>query len=164
MLEILDCQLDVAFPVGQHLHCLVAQLPNHLVRAEVGYVVADAGAQWKLVRSVLEAVAGGESGLGKVHLLVFPEGGLPLRHLDDMLAFLGERFRPGTITMFGLEHVTLRTYRTLLERFRDDNPAALERVRKDLEAGSAEGAPVNLCLVVVKEEGGRLPVPVCHGE
>lgn len=158
MLEILDCHLDVAFPVGRHLHCLVAQLPNHLVRAEAGYVVADGAAQWRAVRSVLEAVAGGGSGLRQVHLLVLPEGGMPLAHLDDLLALLAGRFRPSTVTMFGLEHVTLRTYRALLERFGDDNPAALGRVQRDLEAGSPEGAPVNLCLVAVKEETGRLRV------
>ncbi|MBL0278017.1 MAG: hypothetical protein IPQ24_18435 [Anaeromyxobacter sp.] len=158
MIEILDCHLDVVLPVGQHPHCLVAQLPNRLRRSEVGFQVADPAAQWRSARSVLEAVASGEGGLGKLHFLVLPEGCLPLAHLDDLLAFLGERFRPSTVTIFGLEHVTLRTYRALLERFREDNPAALERVQRDLAGGSAEEAPVNLCCVAVKEEGGRLRV------
>jgi len=59
MIEILDCPVDVAFPVGHHRHCLVAQIPNHLVRSEVGYVVADPERQWQTIRSVLEVVAGG---------------------------------------------------------------------------------------------------------
>jgi predicted amidohydrolase len=158
MIEILDCPVDVVFPAGHHRHCLIAQIPNHLVRSEVGYVVGDPERQWQRVRSVLEVVAGGDSGFRKVHLLVFPEGCLPLRHLDDMLALLGERFRPSTVTMFGLEHVALRTYRDLLVRFRDDNPGALERVLKDLEAGGEERAPVNLCCIAVKERGGKLRV------
>ena len=158
MLEILDCPVDVVFPVGHHRHCLVAQIPNHLVRTEVGYVVADPEAQWRMVRSVLEVVAGGDSGFRKVHLLVFPEGCLPLVHFDDMLAFLSERFGPSTVTMFGLEHVALHTYRDLLARFRGDNPAALERVLKDLDSGSEQNAPVNLCCIAVKEKGGRLRV------
>jgi hypothetical protein len=158
LIEILDCHIDVAFPVGQHPHCLVAQIPNRLRRSEVGYVVADPEQQWQTVRSVLDVVAGGDAGFGKLHLLVFPEGCLPLAHLDDMLAYLAERFRPSTVTMFGLEHVTLRTYRELLERFGDDNLQALDRVRRDIATGSAESAPVNLCCIAVKEEDGRLRV------
>jgi hypothetical protein len=158
MLEIIDTQVDVVFPVGHHQHCLVAQIPNHLVRTEVGYVEADPERQWRVVRSVLDAVAGGDSGFRKVHLLVFPEGCLPLSHFDDLLASLSERLHPSTVTMIGLEHVALRTYRALLERFKDDNPLALEQVDKDLEAGSEERAPVNLCCIFVKEQGGRLRV------
>jgi hypothetical protein len=155
MMEIIDCALDVSFPVGQHPHCLIAQIPNQLERAEVGYVVADPDRQWRAVRSVLEAVAGGNGGFGKLHFLVFPEGCLPLAHLDDMLSYLAGHLRTGTVTMFGLEHVALRTYRELLERFSGDNPQALERVRRDIGAGSAERMPVNLCCVAVKEESGR---------
>jgi hypothetical protein len=158
MIEILDCAVDVDFLVGHHRHCLVAQIPNHLERTGVGLVVADPERQWRTVRSVLDVVAGGDSGFRKVHLLVFPEGCLPLVHFDDMLAFLAERFRPSTVTMFGLEHVALRTYRDLLTRFRDDNPMALDRVLKDLDAGSEERAPVNLCCIAVKERSGRLRV------
>ncbi len=158
MLQIIDRPLDVLFPVGTHRHCLVAQIPSHLVRSEVGYVVADPAAQWQVIRSVLDVVAGGDSGFRKVHLLVFPEGCLPLEHLDDLLASLSERTRPSTVTMIGLEHVALRTYVGLLERFEADNPEALVQVRKDLEEGAELRSPVNLCCVVVKEQGGKLRV------
>jgi hypothetical protein len=158
LLEIIDRHLDVLFPVGHHRHCLVAQIPSHLKRSEVGYVVADPEAQWRMVRSVLDVVASGDSGFRKVHLLVFPEGCLPLIHLDDLLASVADRFRPSTVTMIGLEHVPLRTYRALLERFREDNPEALAQVLRDLEAGSEPCAPVNLCCIAVKEQGGRLRV------
>ncbi|MBI5070934.1 MAG: hypothetical protein HZB56_22155 [Deltaproteobacteria bacterium] len=157
MFEILDCPVDLVVPAGQHPHCLVAQIPDNLRRSDAGYVVSDPAAQWELVRSVLET-ASGESRFAKLNLLVLPEGCLPLVHLDDMLAFLGARFRPSTVTMFGLEHVALRTYRELLERHRDDNPRALERVRQDLAAGGGEEVPVNLCCIAVKEQSGRLRV------
>jgi hypothetical protein len=158
MFEILDCQVDVALPLGEHPHCLIAQIPDRLRRSEAGYLVPDPGAQWALVHSVLDVVAGGDGAFGKLHLLLFPEGCLPLAHLDDLLAYLAGRFRPSTVTMIGLEHVKLRTYLTLLERFRDDNPRALALVRKDLDEGSAEDAPVNLCVVVVVGAGGGLRV------
>jgi hypothetical protein len=158
MIEILDRHIDVVFPRGQHPHCLIAQIPNHLRRTEVGHVVTDPDRQWQSVRSVLDAVAGGDSGFSKLNFLVFPEGCLPLVHLDDMLADLAARFRPSTVTMIGLEHVSLRTYLELLERFHDDNPQALERVKRDIESGSSEKAPVNLCCIAVKEQDGRLRV------
>lgn len=158
MFEIIDCHVDVAIPVGQHPHCMVAQIPNRLRRADLGFLVADPERQWRTVRSVLDVVAGGDGAFGKLHLLVFPEGCLPLSHLDDLLADLDGRFRPSTVTMIGLEHVALRTYRALLERFGDDNRKALEQVQRDLDAGSPGSAPVNLCCIAVKEEGGRLRV------
>jgi hypothetical protein len=158
MLEILDCQVDVALTLGQHPHCMVAQIPDQLRQAGVGYVVPDPLRQWGLVRSVLDVVAGGDGAFGKLHLLVFPEGCLPLAHLDDLLGYLAGRFRPSTVTMIGLEHVSLRTYLALLERFRDDNPRALALVQEDLDAGSAEDAPVNLCCIAVVGADGRLRV------
>jgi hypothetical protein len=158
MVEIVERQLNVVFPVGQHPHCLIAQIPDHLRRGEFGYQVADPARQWQVVRSVLDAAVAGEGWLSRLHFLVLPEGCLPLAHLDDLLADLAARFRPSTVTMFGLEHVALRTYRGLLERFQEDNPEALERVRRDLAAGSTEGMPVNVCCIAVKEQDGRLRV------
>jgi hypothetical protein len=158
MIEILDCHVDVHFPSGQHTHCLVAQLPVRLERAQSAYVSSDPEGQWRSVRSVLDVVAGGGSGIGKAQLLVFPEGCLPLAHLDDLLSYLATRLRPSTVTMIGLEHVRLSTYHELLVRFREDNPRALEQVQKDLDTGSAASMPVNLCCIAVKEQGGRLRV------
>jgi hypothetical protein len=158
MVEILERHVNLVFPVGQHPHCLIAQIPNHLRRSDHGYVVADPEEQWQLVRSILEVVADGEGSHRKLHFLVFPEGCLPLAHLDDLLELVRTSFRPDTATIFGLEHVSLRTYRQLLERFREDNREALEQVERDLEAGSAEGMPVNVCCIAIKEDDGRLRV------
>jgi hypothetical protein len=60
--------------------------------------------------------------------------------------------------MFGVEHVPLRVYRTLLERFRADNGEALELVERDIDSGDVLDAPVNWCCIAVKESGGRLRV------
>jgi hypothetical protein len=60
--------------------------------------------------------------------------------------------------MFGVEHVALKTYRELLERFRDDNAEAIELVDKDIDSGDVLEMPVNWCCIAVKEATGRLRV------
>lgn len=158
MAEILERDVNLAFTLGHHLHCLVAQLPVRLKRAEAGYALEDPDAQWRAVRSVLELVADGEQNLKKLHFLVLPEASVPFARLDDALAEIDRALRPSTVTMFGLEHVRLRTYRALLERFRADNGDALELVRRDVDSGDVLECPVNACCVAVKESSGRLRV------
>lgn len=158
MPEILERELDLAFSLGHHLHCLVAQLPVRLRRGPDGYAVEDADAQWAVVRSVLELVGAGEQNLKKLHFLMLPEAAVPFARLDDALATIGRDLRAGTVTMFGLEHVRVRTYRALLERFREDNGDALARVQRDVDAGDVLECPVNACCVAVKESSGRLRV------
>ncbi len=157
MLEIVECPVNLALPVGQHRHCLLAQIPVHLRRGEGGYTVADAAAQWRLVQSVLDTVGEHEASFRKLDFLVFPEGCLPLAHLDDMLAAVG-RLRNNTVTMFGLEHVPLRAYRELLGRHAADNREALGLLDRDSAAHDAGAKPVNVCCIAVKEDDGRLRV------
>jgi hypothetical protein len=158
MVRIVDAEVDLAHPLGHHLHCLVAQLPNRLRRAEFGYAVADPEAQWSAVTSVLDLVATGEGNLKKLHFLMFPECSIPFARLDELLSIVGARFRRGTVTMFGVEHVRLRTWLELLERFGDDNAEALELVRRDVDSGDVLDAPVNPCCIAVKESSGALRV------
>jgi hypothetical protein len=158
MLEILDTPLNLGLPLGQHPHCLVAQIPDHLVRGDQGYVVARPEEQWARVRSVLDLVTEGNGGFRKLHFLVFPEGCLPLAHLDDMLGAIERQIQASTVTMFGLEHVPLSTFRALLLRFRGDNARALEILEQDLESGSDPAMPVNLSCVVVREDDGKVRV------
>ena len=154
MLEIVETRVNLSFPVGQHRHCLLAQIPVHLKRAEVGYTVADPERQWRLVKSVLDAVERAAS-FRKLSFLLFPEGCLPLSRLDSMLEALG-RLRPSGVTMIGLEHIPLSSYRELLERHRDDNAAALALMEQDVGSGIADGKPVNVCCIAVQEDDGRL--------
>lgn len=156
MVRILDADVNLELALGHHRHCLVAQLPVALRPSERGYAIADRARQWELVRSVLDLVAEGERNLRKLHFLMFPEAAVPAERLDDVLATVARRFRPSTVTMFGLEHVRLRTFRELLQGFREDNPVALECVDADLDAGAGPDIPVNACCVAVKEADGRL--------
>src|SRR5512138_157406 len=109
MPKILEREVNLAFPLGHHLHCLVAQLQIRLRRADHGYELSDPEAQWRTVRSVLELVAQGEQNLKKLHFLVLPEAAVPFSRLDDLLEALDRGMRPNSVTMFGLEHIRLRT-------------------------------------------------------
>jgi hypothetical protein len=158
MVAILDRELELAFPLGHHLHCLVAQLPVRLRRGDAGYEIADPDAQWRIIKSVVDLVAAGERNLSKLHFLVLPEGAVPFARLDELLAALERELRPNTVTMFGLEHIRLRTYRDLLGRFADDNAGAMELVQKDVDAGDVLLNPVNVACVAVKEASGAFRV------
>jgi hypothetical protein len=158
MLRILETDVNLEHTLGHHLHCLLAQIPVRLRRGDHGWAIADRERQWLGVRSVLELVAEGEPKLKKLHFLVFPESAVPVDRFDEALTIVAERFRTNTVTMFGLEHVRLRSYRDALERFRTDNAAALELVKGDIESSDVLDKPVNWCCVAVKETTGRLRV------
>lgn len=155
---ILETGVNLAFLPGHHLHCLIAQIPNRLRRSEVGWAIADPDRQWRCIQSVLDLVAEGPGNLKRLTFLLFPESVLPVARLDQILDEIGARFRPNTVTMFGIEHVPLRTYRSFLEAFRDDNREALALVDRDIDSGDVLDAPVNWCCVAVKEQDGRLRV------
>lgn len=157
MLEIVECPVNLALPVGQHRHCLLAQIPVHLRRGEGGYTVGDPAGQWRLVKSVMDTVGEHEAFFRKLDFVVFPEGCLPLAHLDDMLAAVGS-LRSNTVTMFGLEHVPLRAYRELQVRHAADNGEALGLLDRDTAAHDAGAKPVNVCCIAVKEDDGKVRV------
>jgi hypothetical protein len=158
MSKILERTVNLAFPLGHHLHCLVAQLPIRLRRAPHGFEIADPEAQWRTVRSVLDLVAEGEQNLKKLHFLLFPEAAVPFARFDELLEAIDRGMRPNTVTMFGLEHIRLRTYRDLLGRFAEENEGAIELVQRDVDSGDVLLNPVNTGCVVVKEASGRLRV------
>lgn len=157
MPEIIEKKVHLQVSLGHHLHCLIAQLPNHLHSA-AGRPPAEQEQQWEVVRSVLELVSRGEGNLKKLHFLLFPESCLPVNRFDDLLQQVRDSFRPNTVTMIGLEHVPLREYRAVLERFREDNAEAIELVERDIDAGDVLEMPVNWCAILVKEADGRLRV------
>lgn len=154
---IIDTRVNIQFSLGHHLHCLIAQLPNHLHR-QAGFHPVEQETQWQSINSVLELVAQGEGNLKKLHFLLFPESCLPVSKLDALLSVVRDRFRPNTVTMIGVEHVPLHRYREYLERFRDDNQQAIELVDQDIDSGDVQDMPVNWCLILVKEADGRLRV------
>ncbi len=158
MPEIIDKKVNLEFPLGHNLHCMVAQIPNHLKRADIGFCLVDPEEKWCLVSSVLDLVATGEGNLKKLHFLLFPESSLPVSRFDDMLTTIGQRFRPNMVTVFGVEHIRLSEYRTLLERFREDNGEAIALVDHDIDSGDVLNMPVNWCCIAIKEADGRLRV------
>ncbi len=158
MVRIIETDVDLAYALGHHLHCLVAQIPVRLCHSGRGISLVDPEAQWRSVRSVLDLVAQGEGNLKKLHFLAFPEVSIPFGRFDDVLAQIEGRFRFNTVTMFGVEHVAVDTYCALLERFASDNAEALALVRHDLDSGEVLQLPVNWCCVAVKEATGRLRV------
>ncbi len=161
MPRIIDAKVNLEYALGHHLHCLIAQIPTQVRRIEQGWAgwkITDRSAQWNEVRSVMEVVAEGEQNLKKLHFLMFPEVSLPVDRFEEALAFVDARFRPNTVTIFGMEHVSVRTYRDMLERFREDNAPAIDLVQQDIDSGDILEAPVNWCAVVVKEASGRVRV------
>jgi hypothetical protein len=157
VIQILEAELNLDYPMGSHLHCLVAQIPVRLTATEAGIALSDREAQWRTLASVLELAAGGGR-FQKLNFLMFPETSVPAGRLDDVLDIVRERFPPNTVTMFGMEHVHLRTYLDTLRRFRGDNRLAIPAVEGDLAAGALPEIPVNWCCVVVKEASGHLRV------
>ncbi len=158
MPEIIDKKVNLEFPLGHHLHCMIAQIPNHLKRADIGFCLVDPEEKWRQISSVLDLVATGEGNLKKLHFLLFPESSLPASRFDDMLSVIERRFRPNTVTVFGVEHILLSRYRDLLERFREDNAEAISLVDHDIDSGDVLDMPVNWCCIAVKEADGRLRV------
>jgi len=158
MVAIIDIQVNLDFPLGHHLHCLVAQIPVRLRRSGSAYVIEDRDAQWLAVRSVLDLVAEGHQNLKKLHFLLFPEGAVPVERFQETLAAIEGRFRTNTVTMFGVEQVRLQAYLEILGRFAQDNGGAIEAVQHDLDSGAPAEIPVNWCCIAVKEATGRLRV------
>jgi hypothetical protein len=158
MPRIIESEVNLAHPLGHHLHCLIAQIPTRTRHTAEGWRMTDPDAQWRTVRSVLDLVAQGSGNLKRLHFLLLPESSVPHARLDDVLEVVGSSFRPNTVTLFGLEHVRLREYRALLERFRGDNAEALALVERDIEAGDILDVPVNWICVAVKEADGRVRV------
>lgn len=158
MVHILEKKLHLEYQLGHHLHCMIAQLPNRLRHMETGFVITDPDDKWTQIKVLLDLLAAGEGNLKKLHFLLLPEASVPFARFDDMLHAIDSGFRPNTVTMFGVEHVPLRVYRELLERFREDNGDAIPAVDKDIDSGALLEMPVNWCCIAVKESDGRLRV------
>jgi hypothetical protein len=158
MVQIIEHKVNLEFPLGHHLHCLIAQLPNRLRKVESGFIITNPEEKWAQIKAALDLVSEGEGNLKKLHFLMFPESTLPFSRFDEMLAAIDRGFRPNSVTMFGIEHMSLKTYRELLERFRDDNGEAIAMVDRDIDSGDVLDMPVNWCCIAIKEATGRLRV------
>jgi len=158
MVKIIEKHVQLEFPLGHHLHCLIAQIPNRLERRDHQYKVSDPDRQWRLVKSILDLVVAAEGNMKRLHFLMLPETSVPLSRFDELLSIIDGGFRNNTVTMFGLDQVPLEEYRRLLSRFLPDNAEALELVERDIDSGDILGMPVNWCCVAVKESTGNVRV------
>ena len=151
MFQIVEKNVQLEFPQGHHLHCMICQLPNRLGRRGYASKLTNPEEKWRQVKSVLDLVAAGEGNLSKLHFLVFPEATLPYRSVNEALAFIDQGFPANTVTVIGIEHIDLLTYLDLLEQHAADNAEALASVREDQSSGEIDEVPVNCCLTIVKE-------------
>jgi hypothetical protein len=158
MVKILEKHLQLEFQLGHHLHCLIAQIPNRVKRRDHLFCLENPDEQWTMVKAVLDQVTAGEGNMKRLHFLMFPECSIPLAHFDEMLEIIDKGFRVNTVTMFGLEQITLREYRKMLIRFHSDNAEVIELVEQDVDSGDILGMPVNWCCIVVKEATGKMRV------
>lgn len=158
MVKIIDKEVHLEFPIGEHLHCMVAQIPNRLHKVEHSFVLTDPDGKWAQIHGILDRIIEGEGYLQKLHFLMLPEAALPFSRFDEILKILGEEFRPNTVTIFGVEPVRLHVYRDLLERFHEDNGDAIEAVDRDISGGNVQEMPVNWCCIAIKEASGGLRV------
>ena len=158
MFQIVEKPVNLEFPRGHHLHALVCQIGNHLQKQDYTCVISDPEEQWQQLCSIFELVADSGSNLSRLHFLVLPEGTVPYTRFDDLLTLIDRHRKANSVTIFGIEHIDLATYRDLLERCADDNSEALECVRKDFAAADIAGVPVNCCVTAVKESDDRLRV------
>jgi hypothetical protein len=158
MVKIIEKSVQLDFPLGHHLHCLIAQIPNRLQRRDHLFAVSDPEEKWLMVKGILDLVAAGEGNMKRLHFLMFPECSLPLARFDDMISCIERGFRPNTVTMFGLEQIPLAQYKKLLIRFHADNSEALGLLEQDVDSGDILSMPVNWCCIAVKEASGKLRV------
>ncbi len=137
--------------------CWLARSPTPLSVTTWSTAWPNRNKTGETVRSILSQVLEGHGNLKKTNFLFFPESSLPYENLDDALALLA-CLRPNTVTVIGLGPITLGDYRSLLQRYAEDNGEALESVLEDLDSGDIETLPVNCCMITVKEDDGRLRV------
>ncbi len=158
MFRIVEKEVHLEFPPGHHLHGLVCQIPNQLGVSGLACKQTDPEAQWVRIRSIFELAAEGIGNPKKLHFLFLPEAAMPAARVANALDFIDQNFQPNTVTLFGVEHITLAEYRQVLVCYQQDNQEALASVDEDLEAGDIAGIPVNWVIVAIKEADGRLRI------
>ncbi len=152
-LRIVEHQVDLKIPIGEGIHILIAQIPNRLKLKGRFFQIADPGRQKNVFLSILDMAAQFPED-DRLHFLIFPESSLPFGAFEEAAEAIHSRIPENTAIVFGLEHISLKQYRELLERFRQDNGAVLETVAADLD-GEQQSKPVNVCVTAIREIGGR---------
>jgi hypothetical protein len=153
MLRIVEHKVDLKIPVGEGIHVLIAQIPNRLGLKGRFFRLTDPDRQKDVFLSILETAAQLPED-ERLNFIIFPESSLPFGGFEEAAETIGGRIPENCAVIFGLEHITLKQYRKLLERFSEDNAEVLETVAREPE-GSQESKPVNVCVTSIREAGGR---------
>ncbi|MDF1535642.1 MAG: hypothetical protein P1S46_03960 [bacterium] len=154
MIRIIEHTVDLEFPVGAGVHSLIAQIPCRLGREGRLFKLKDRALQEQRVFSVLETVARmPEEEL--LHFVFLPESSVPFDALDRVINTVSEDLPDNTVTVLGVEHITLQQFRKLLQRFAEDNRESLDAIIKESE-GEDHAKPVNMCVTIVKERDGAV--------
>lgn len=154
MLRIIENTVNLEFPVGEGIHTLIAQIPNHLKLSGRFFKIADTKHQTELFLSVLD-VAGRQPEEDRPEFIIFPESTLPFTAFERVSQAIGDNLQANSAVIFGLEHITLDQYLGLLQRFETDNSLTLDTVRGEpMEDISSK--PVNVCVTAIKELNGQL--------
>ncbi len=154
MVTILERFVSLRFDPTRPLHMLMAQLPAKLIYHDFKFLHADPKQAERMVLTILEMVAEGQEGLDELDFVILPEAAVPMRSLTQVLDIIAERFRPNTVTCFGLEHISLKEYAELLNTYQDDNPEA-HQVMVDYASRNDGRKPVNCGVIAVKDDEGR---------
>jgi hypothetical protein len=153
MLRIIEKNVDLFFPVGEGIHTLIAQIPNRLQLEGRFFRIVDADHQTDAFLSILEKAAG-LSDEDRLHFIIFPESSLPFTAFNKVTDAIVSKMPENSVAIFGLEHISLRQYRGLLESFRKDNSEILETVLSDF-GEEQDSKPVNVCVTMVREVDGQ---------
>ena len=153
MLRIVENKVDLEFPVGEGIHTLIAQIPNRLKLEGRFFRIADPDHQTDVFLSTIDTAAG-QPEEDRLHFIIFPESSLPFEAFDRIAGAIETKLPQNSVAIFGFEHITLKQYRDLLERFREDNREVLEMVLSDSD-GDQDAKPVNVCVTTVREVNGR---------
>lgn len=153
MIHILEHNVDLELPLGEGIHCLIAQIPDHLHMESGLYKLKNPERQREILRSIVD-LAAAQGVDDQFNFIVLPESSVPFAHLDEFIEVVDTRFASNTVMVFGLEHITLSQYTSIMEDYPEDNAEALDLMRQtDNEAD--RGKPVNVCVSMVKERTGE---------
>lgn len=155
MVEIIEKSIPLRIPLEENCPILLAQLPNRLRYQHFLYQVANPDQKWAMVKPVLAMAASKEGRFDRTKFMAFPEASIPFRYKDEILQLIHDRFPPNTVTILGFEHILFRQYWHLLREYRAFNEEAYELVLSERATGDEE-RPVNWCLIVIKDDTGRL--------
>jgi len=154
MANIIEHTVDLDFPAGEGIHTLIAQIPTRLRLEGQLFKIIDKGEQTLRTMSILR-IASRMSGDEKLHFILLPESSVPFDSMSEVIEMISTELPDNTVVIFGVEHITLHQFRKVLDQYITDNSEIMDLL-SDEDDGDDRSKPVNMCVTVVKERGGRV--------